>query len=69
MQAAGRIRAYHERQVSTSWSYTEADGTRLGQQVTALDRVGIYVPGGKAAYPSTVLMNAMPARVAGVARS
>jgi histidinol dehydrogenase len=66
VQAAGRIRAYHERQVSESWSYTEADGTRLGQQVTALDRVGIYVPGGKAAYPSTVLMNAVPARVAGV---
>jgi histidinol dehydrogenase len=66
VQAAGRIRAYHERQVSESWSYTEPDGTRLGQQVTALDRVGIYVPGGKAAYPSTVLMNAMPAKVAGV---
>ncbi len=64
--AAGRIRAYHERQVTQSWSFTEADGTRLGQQVTPLDRVGIYVPGGKAAYPSTVLMNAMPARVAGV---
>jgi histidinol dehydrogenase len=64
--AAGRIRAYHERQVTQSWSFTEADGTRLGQQVTALDHVGIYVPGGKAAYPSTVLMNAMPARVAGV---
>lgn len=65
-QAAGRIRAYHERQVVDSWSYTEADGTRLGQQVTPLDRVGIYVPGGKAAYPSTVLMNSLPARVAGV---
>ena len=64
--AAGRIRAYHERQVTQSWSFTEADGTRLGQQVTPLDRVGIYVPGGKAAYPSTVLMNAIPARVAGV---
>jgi len=64
--AAGRIRAYHERQVTQSWSFTEPDGTRLGQQVTPLDRVGIYVPGGKAAYPSTVLMNAMPARVAGV---
>jgi histidinol dehydrogenase len=64
--AAGRIRAFHERQVMQSWSFTEADGTRLGQQVTPLDRVGIYVPGGKAAYPSTVLMNAMPARVAGV---
>ena len=64
--AAGRIRAYHERQMTQSWSFTEPDGTRLGQQVTPLDRVGIYVPGGKAAYPSTVLMNAMPARVAGV---
>ena len=58
VHAAGRIRAYHERQVAQSWSYTEADGTRLGQQVTPLDRVGIYVPGGKAAYPSSVLMNA-----------
>lgn len=66
VHAAGRIRSYHERQVVQSWSYTEPDGTRLGQQVTSLDRVGIYVPGGKAAYPSTVLMNAMPARVAGV---
>ncbi|HWQ38570.1 MAG TPA: histidinol dehydrogenase [Burkholderiales bacterium] len=64
--AAARIRAYHERQPVASWSYTEADGTMLGQQVTPLDRVGIYVPGGKAAYPSTVLMNAIPARVAGV---
>ena len=64
--AAGRIRAYHERQGVQSWSYTEPDGTRLGQNVTPLERVGIYVPGGKAAYPSTVLMNAMPARVAGV---
>ncbi len=65
-QAAARVRAYHERQVTQSWSYRDADGTRLGQQVTALDRVGIYVPGGKAAYPSSVLMNALPARVAGV---
>ncbi|MEN9986411.1 MAG: hypothetical protein RI925_1913, partial [Pseudomonadota bacterium] len=64
--AAGRVRSYHERQVMQSWSYTEADGTRLGQQVTALDRVGIYVPGGKASYPSSVLMNAIPAKVAGV---
>jgi len=64
--AAGRIRAYHERQLGESWTYVEEDGTRLGQQVTALDRVGIYVPGGKAAYPSSVLMNAIPARVAGV---
>jgi histidinol dehydrogenase len=65
-QAAARVRSYHERQITRSWSYIEADGTRLGQQVTALDRVGIYVPGGKAAYPSSVLMNALPARVAGV---
>jgi histidinol dehydrogenase len=67
VQAAGRIRAYHERQLGESWSYVEEDGTRLGQQVTPLDRVGVYVPGGKAAYPSSVLMNALPARVAGVA--
>jgi histidinol dehydrogenase len=66
VQAAGRIRGYHERQVAESWSYTDADGTRLGQQVTPLDRVGIYVPGGKAAYPTSVLMNAIPAKVAGV---
>jgi histidinol dehydrogenase len=65
-QAAGRIRAYHDHQRQASWGYTEPDGTRLGQQVTPLDRVGIYVPGGKAAYPSTVLMNAIPAHVAGV---
>ncbi len=64
--AAARIRSYHERQRVESWSYTEADGTMLGQQVTALDRVGLYVPGGKAAYPSSVLMNAIPAKVAGV---
>jgi len=64
--AASRIRAYHERQKLESWSYTEADGTRLGQQVTALERVGLYVPGGKAAYPSSVLMNAIPAKIAGV---
>ncbi|WP_189533553.1 histidinol dehydrogenase [Paludibacterium paludis] len=64
--AAARVRRYHERQVQTSWHYEEEDGTLLGQQVTALDRVGIYVPGGKAAYPSSVLMNAIPARVAGV---
>jgi histidinol dehydrogenase len=66
-QAAARVRAYHERQRIDSWTYTEADGTLLGQQVTALDRVGLYVPGGKAAYPSSVLMNAIPAKVAGVA--
>lgn len=64
--AAARVRGYHERQFAHSWSYTEEDGTRLGQQVTALERVGIYVPGGKAAYPSSVLMNALPAKVAGV---
>jgi histidinol dehydrogenase len=64
--AAGRIRAYHERQLAQSWSYVDDDGNRLGQQVGPLDRVGIYVPGGKAAYPSSVLMNAIPARVAGV---
>lgn len=66
-QAAERIRRYHAHQVQESWQYTEADGTILGQQVTALDRVGIYVPGGKASYPSSVLMNALPAKVAGVA--
>ena len=61
-----RIRAFHERQLQKSWDFTEADGTRLGQQVTPLERVGLYVPGGKAAYPSSVLMNAVPAKVAGV---
>ncbi len=65
--AAERVRNYHEKQVMQSWSYQEPDGTLLGQQVTALDRVGLYVPGGKAAYPSSVLMNAIPAKVAGVA--
>ncbi len=65
--AADRVRSYHQRQVQSSWTYTEEDGTVLGQQVTALDRVGLYVPGGKAAYPSSVLMNAIPAKVAGVA--
>jgi len=64
--AAGRIRAYAERQKLASWTFTEADGSVLGQQVTPLDRVGLYVPGGKAAYPSSVLMNAIPAKVAGV---
>jgi histidinol dehydrogenase len=64
--AADRVRSYHEKQLMSSWSYTEADGTLLGQQVTSLDRVGLYVPGGKAAYPSSVLMNAIPAKVAGV---
>ena len=65
-RAAERIRSYAKHQKLESWSYTEADGTLLGQQVTAMDRVGLYVPGGKAAYPSSVLMNAIPARVAGV---
>ncbi|MEW7976750.1 MAG: histidinol dehydrogenase [Candidatus Sedimenticola endophacoides] len=64
--AAHRVTVYHERQKGESWSYTEEDGTLLGQQVTPLDRVGLYVPGGKAAYPSSVLMNALPAKVAGV---
>jgi histidinol dehydrogenase len=65
--AAQRVTEYHQKQVQDSWSYTDADGTLLGQQVTPLDRVGLYVPGGKAAYPSSVLMNALPAKVAGVA--
>ena len=65
-QAAARVALYHQRQLAGSWDYTEADGTRLGQKVTPLDRVGLYVPGGKAAYPSSVLMNAIPAKVAGV---
>lgn len=64
--AAERVRVYHERQKQDSWSYTEADGTVLGQKVTPLDRAGLYVPGGKASYPSSVLMNAIPAKVAGV---
>ncbi|MEJ6000631.1 histidinol dehydrogenase [Paucibacter soli] len=67
--AAARVRSYHERQLEAcgrSWSYRDEDGTLLGQKVTPLDRVGIYVPGGKAAYPSSVLMNAIPAQVAGV---
>ena len=64
--AARRVRAYHEHQRLEAWSYTEADGTLLGQMITPLDRVGLYVPGGKAAYPSSVLMNAIPAKVAGV---
>lgn len=66
LEAAERVRRYHEKQRSESWQYQEEDGTVLGQQVTAMDRVGIYVPGGKAAYPSSVLMNAIPAHVAGV---
>ncbi|HEX8011211.1 MAG TPA: histidinol dehydrogenase [Casimicrobiaceae bacterium] len=65
--AAARIRAFHERQRGESWTFTEEDGTRLGQKLTALERVGLYVPGGRAAYPSSVLMSALPAKVAGVA--
>jgi histidinol dehydrogenase len=65
-QAAVRIRRFHQRQLSRSWKFAESDGTQLGQIVTPLERVGIYVPGGKAAYPSSVLMNAIPAKVAGV---
>ena len=64
--AAARVRDYHQRQRAQSWGYTDADGNELGQQVTALDRAGLYVPGGKAAYPSSVIMNAVPAKVAGV---
>ena len=64
--AAERIRAFHERQKQASWTFTDAEGNLLGQKVTPLDRVGVYVPGGKAAYPSSVLMNVIPARVAGV---
>jgi len=64
--SAQRVRSYHEHQVQKSWQFEEADGTMLGQQVTPLDRVGLYVPGGKAAYPSSVIMNAIPAKVAGV---
>ena len=64
--AAARVRNFHERQKGRDWSFTEADGTQLGQRVTPLDRVGVYVPGGKAAYPSSVLMQVIPAHVAGV---
>jgi len=64
--AAQRVRSYHEKQLMPSWQYTEDDGTMLGQQITALESVGLYVPGGKATYPSSVLMNAIPAQVAGV---
>src|SRR5690606_39105154 len=66
--AASRIKAYHQHQVQSSWQYTEPDGTALGQKVTPMERVGLYVPGGKASYPSSVLMNAIPAKVAGVAQ-
>jgi len=65
-KAASRVREYAQHQKMESWSYTEEDGTLLGQKVTPMDRVGLYVPGGKAAYPSSVLMNAIPAKVAGV---
>lgn len=65
-EAASRVRRYHEHQKQESWQYREADGTLLGQQVRPLDRAGLYVPGGKASYPSSVLMNAIPAKVAGV---
>lgn len=65
-KAAFRIREFHRKQLTQSWTYTEADGTLLGQKVTPVDRVGLYVPGGKASYPSTVLMNSLPAKVAGV---
>jgi histidinol dehydrogenase len=65
-QAVARVRRYHERQLQGSWRYEDDDGVTLGQRVTALDRAGLYVPGGKAAYPSSVIMNAIPARVAGV---
>ena len=64
--AAARIEDFHRRQLRDSWQYEDGDGNLLGQRVIALDRVGIYVPGGKASYPSSVLMNAIPARVAGV---
>lgn len=64
--AADRVRKYHEHQVQSSWQFTEPDGTVLGQKITPMDRVGLYVPGGKASYPSSVLMNAIPAKVAGV---
>lgn len=66
IKAKERVAAYHQHQLGKSWQYVEADGTMLGQQITPLDRVGLYVPGGKAAYPSSVLMNAVPAKVAGV---
>ena len=65
-QAAERVRAFHQKQLVQSWSYTEPDGTLLGQKITPLNRAGLYVPGGKASYPSSVLMNAIPAKVAGV---
>ena len=66
LTAAERIKSYHQNQVQESWSYTEDDGTMLGQKITPLERAGLYVPGGRAAYPSSVLMNSIPAKVAGV---
>lgn len=65
-QAAERVHSYHEKQLMHSWQYIDSEGTLLGQKITPLDRVGLYVPGGKASYPSSVLMNAIPAKVAGV---
>ena len=67
--AAERIREFHERQLATSWQFEDADGSILGQRISALDRVGIYVPGGQASYPSSVLMNAIPATVAEIGRA
>lgn len=67
-QAIARVDAYHQKQLSRSWDYTESDGTLLGQKVTPIEKVGLYVPGGKAAYPSSVIMNAVPAKVAGVSQ-
>ena len=64
--SADRIKSYHQKQFQKTWTYKDEDGTVLGQKITPLDRVGLYVPGGKAAYPSSVLMNAIPAKVAGV---
>ena len=66
MEAAERVRSYHEKQAQGSWEFVESDGTKLGQRVLPVDKAGLYVPGGKAAYPSSVLMNAIPAKVAGV---
>jgi len=64
--AATRVRSFHQKQIQQTWMYTEDDGTMLGQKITPIERVGLYVPGGKAAYPSSVLMNAIPAKIAGV---
>ena len=65
-EAIANVRAFHERQVEDSWTITPANGVELGQRITPLDRVGLYVPGGSAAYPSSVVMNVVPAQVAGV---